>query len=161
MQATTLNFKGASCVLFGLTMNIYHDRFNSGNVGHTHKMQFPVVKGQFATVKVPRVTASLPHLLCYSVVQERKDLKPLYQACRVKTSKTVEIWTLVVLIGFGLQAQMSVLKDTVTCQGSEVSFGAVYVTIPIVTFPVLARESTLFVWKIDQVCLGQKKCKRS
>lgn len=38
-------------------------------------------------------------LLCQ---QERKDLSLLYQASLVKTSKTVEIWTLAVPIGFDL-----------------------------------------------------------
>ena len=38
-------------------MDIYHGKFTLGNVGHTCKMQFPVVKGKFTMVKVSHVTA--------------------------------------------------------------------------------------------------------
>ena len=56
LQLKMLNVTGASCDLFFVVMDIYHGKFTSGNVGHPHKMQFPVVKGQF-TKKVPLVTA--------------------------------------------------------------------------------------------------------
>lgn len=60
----------------------------------------------------------MQNALLYS--QERKGPEK-YQACRVKPSKTAEISTQAAIIGFGLQAQVSVSKDTVKCQRSNVS----------------------------------------
>ena len=57
LQFTTLNVMGASCDLFYVSMDIYHGKFTSGKCGHTHLMQFPVVKGSFTTVNVLCVTA--------------------------------------------------------------------------------------------------------
>ena len=57
LQLIPLNVISPSCDLFDVFMDIYHGKFTSGNVGHNHKIQFPVVKGQFTTVKVSRLTA--------------------------------------------------------------------------------------------------------
>ena len=59
LQLTMLNVMGASCDLFEVSMDIYHNKFTSGNVSLKHKMQFPVVKGQFTTGKVSHVTAPI------------------------------------------------------------------------------------------------------
>ena len=58
----------------------------------------------------------------YFILKVRKDLSPLCQASRAKISRTAEILTQVALTGFGQQGHVTVSKDTVTCQQSDVSF---------------------------------------
>ena len=55
VDVTPVNVMGASCDLFDVSMDdvsIYLGKCRSHSL-----MQFPVVKGSFTTVKVPRVTA--------------------------------------------------------------------------------------------------------
>lgn len=54
-------------------------------------------------------------------MKERKGLWLRYQASRVEISRIMEIWTLVVFIGFGLQGPLLVSKDTVTSEQLDVS----------------------------------------
>ena len=48
---------GYMCDIFDISMDIYHGKFTLRNASHTHKMQFPIVKGKFTMVKVSHVTA--------------------------------------------------------------------------------------------------------
>ena len=41
LQFTALNFMGAPCDLFDVSMDIWHGKFTSGNAGHTTKYSCP------------------------------------------------------------------------------------------------------------------------
>ena len=69
-QLTTLNVMGASPDLFDVSMEICHGKFTLGNVGHTHLMQFPVVKGSPTLVKVLRVSSPIMPLNWEVIISE-------------------------------------------------------------------------------------------
>ena len=75
---TTVNVTGFSFVLCDVSMEIYLGKFSVLNCGYTHQTQFTMmVKGSFATVKLPRVTAPI-----VSALQHGCRENPLY-SCSV------------------------------------------------------------------------------
>ena len=51
LQLPTLNVIGALCdILFYVSMEIYHRKFTSRIVNHSHKIHFPMVRGQFTVI---------------------------------------------------------------------------------------------------------------